>query len=210
MKDCFYSERFFHPSEISHSIYLRFCALYRKLPYFLDLGLSQGISSHPCSFWRLGWYFDCPLWRKPFRDSYILHFCFVYLDNVLVSFSSKSKYLDHLECIEAGLELNFEKCKFLQSQVRFLGHLITPKGIQPQAISSLPLRKVVKDLGRFFGMLNIYHRFLPKATDQGFVTTKQQLVDAKLLAFPQEDAPLTVFVDISHIAVGVALQQKVN
>ncbi|CAD7085746.1 unnamed protein product [Hermetia illucens] len=102
-----------------------------------------------------------------------LEFCFVYLDDVLVASSTESEHLAHLECIfqrllEAGLVLNVEKCKFLQQQVRFLGHFISPEGIQPdpdkvQAISSFPRPKTVRELRRFLGMLNFYRRFLPKA-----------------------------------------------
>ncbi|CAD7083758.1 unnamed protein product [Hermetia illucens] len=176
-----------------------------------------------------------------------LDFCFVYLDDVLVASSTESEHLAHLECIfqrllEAGLVLNVEKCKFLQQQVRFLGHSISSEGIQPdpdkvQAITSFPRPKTVRELRRFLGMLNFYRRFLPKAAHhqsvlnaylsgpktkdtreivwseeavRAFNKSRQQLADATLLAFPQQDAPLAVFVDASDIAVGAALHQKVD
>lgn len=41
-------------------------------------------------------------------------------------------------------------------------------------------------------------------------TTKQQLVDATRLAFPQQDTLLAVLVDVSGIAVGTALHQMSN
>lgn len=46
-------------------------------------------------------------------------------------------------------------------------YLITPEGIhldpsKEQSISTIPLPKTVKDLIRLLGIVNFYHRFLPK------------------------------------------------
>lgn len=103
-----------------------------------------------------------------------LNFCFVHMDDVLVEYSSEPEQFDHLECIfqrlfEARLMLNVEKCKFSQKQGKFLGHRITPVGIQPdvgkvEAIQNFSLSTTAKDLRRFLDMLNFYCRFLPNAT----------------------------------------------
>lgn len=94
-----------------------------------------------------------------------LNFCFVYLDDLLVVFFSESEYLEHFKCIfqrlfEVSLVLNVEKCKFLQSQVRCLVHVITPKGIQSDPVKmqvnfSFTIPKTVSELKRFLGMFNV-------------------------------------------------------
>lgn len=110
-----------------------------------------------------------------------------------------------------------------------------PEGIQPdpgkvQALATVLLPKVVKDVRSSLGMVNFYRRFFPKPLTtrlyltssslvlspsrevvqppgavQGFETTKQQLVDATLLAFRQQDAFRAVFAD-----GGPALYKIVN
>lgn len=64
--------------------------------------------------------------------------------------------------LEASLFLNFEKRKFLQPQVSFLGHNITSDRDLVQAIASFSLTKTVKALRTFLIMLNFYHRFMPR------------------------------------------------
>ena len=63
-------------------------------------------------------------------------FIFVYLDNMLVFSPSRALHLDHLATVFSvlatnGLHLNPAKCTFAVSEVDFLGHHITPSGIEP-------------------------------------------------------------------------------
>ena len=61
-------------------------------------------------------------------------FVSVYINNVLVFSPSLEKHLEHLE-------IKPSKCQFVQSEVHYLGHVITPQGL---IISEEHLR-VVKD-----------------------------------------------------------------
>jgi len=130
------------------------------------------------------------------------------------------------------------KCNFGQTEVKFLGYLVTPRGIQPlptrvQALQDFPLPKTAKELRRFLGMINFYRRFIPEAakkqapihnllgakkgatainwTDearQAFENTKQSLTQTTLLAHPRANAKLALFTDASDHSIGAVLQQQ--
>ena len=105
-----------------------------------------------------------------------------------------------------------------------------------EAIRSFPQPNTVKRLRHFLGMLNFFRKFVPKAAEtqahlndllQGnvkgkapvnwtpatvatFEACKESLIGAILLAHPEPNAPLAIFLDASDITVGPILQQKVN
>ncbi|XP_023247771.1 uncharacterized protein LOC111643797 [Copidosoma floridanum] len=64
--------------------------------------------------------------------------------------------------------LNVPKCEFGNTELIFLGHLVSSKGSQPcsekiEAILDFPLPVTVADLRRFLGLVNFYRRWLPQA-----------------------------------------------
>ena len=144
---------------------------------------------------------------------------------------------------DAGLSINRDKCKFGLSSVSFLGHSVTAEGIRPlpekvQAIVEMAQPTVKVDLQRFLGMINFYHRFVPRlaaiiaplhaltasvkaAKDSltwtpthvsAFINAKRALSNAVLLAHPLRDpaAGLSLTSDASDIAVGAVLAQEEN
>ena len=65
----------------------------------------------------------------------------------------------------SNLSLKPSKCHFFQKQLKYLGHLVSNKGIQtdPDKIECLkrwPLPKNVKDLRRFLGFAGFYRRLI--------------------------------------------------
>ncbi|KAL6455468.1 hypothetical protein MHYP_G00360970 [Metynnis hypsauchen] len=104
-----------------------------------------------------------------------LPFLFVYLDDILVASVSRSEYLHHLRLLferlsQHGLIINPAKCQFGLHTIDFLGHRITSSGAVPlpakvEAIQSFVRPLTVKALQEFLGMVNFYHRFIPRAAD---------------------------------------------
>ena len=102
-----------------------------------------------------------------------LTFVFVYLDDILVASRTASEHREHLKTLftrlqDHGLVINLAKCLFGQTELRFLGHLVSADGISPapdnvKAIREFPLPKTIQKLMEFNGMVNFYHRFLPQA-----------------------------------------------
>lgn len=111
---------------------------------------------------------------------------------------------------------------------------ITPLPQRVQAISEFKRPTTVQELRRFLASINFYRRFLPRAVKHQMVLQKHQignkkndktiitwdpqsvtafeqckseLANATLLAHPNPEAPLALFVDASDVAIGAALQQ---
>jgi transposase InsO family protein len=172
-----------------------------------------------------------------------LDFAFVYLDDILVASNGKEQHLEHLRQLferfkDHGLILNQHKCRFGHTSLDFLGHLVTPKGIAPtakkvEAIKLFPAPKSPKELQRFVGMVNFYHRFLRGANktlyplisamrlspkefqwtselNVSFEATKQALGNATLLNHYTPGAKLALTTDASDVAVGAVLEQCVK
>lgn len=69
----------------------------------------------------------------------------------------------------AGLTSNTEKVNFAQSQISFLGHLISSNRVtvEPERIHGIRDFRPPKDakgIARFVGMVNVYRRFIPETT----------------------------------------------
>lgn len=174
-----------------------------------------------------------------------LDFLFVYLDDMLVASDSEEEHTSDLRQLfsrlsEHGLVINPDKCQFGVKSISFLGHQVNERGISPlpdkvQAIRDFPQPKSVKGLQQFVGMVNFYHRFIPRAAGimkplfaalghrrkhlpvqwttemiKAFHDTKQALADATMLAHPVKDARIGLIVDASDVAVGGVLQQLVG
>jgi hypothetical protein len=65
-----------------------------------------------------------------------------------------------------GLKFNENKCKFFVTEILFVGHLFTEKGVFPdpskvQAVMNMEKPKCKKDLERILGMCNYLSRFIP-------------------------------------------------
>ena len=80
--------------------------------------------------------------------------------------------MSHLEKVstriqEAGLRLRPEKCLFATEKIDYLGHTLTPFGVQPndrnvKAVNELPTPNNLKEVRSFVGMANFYGRHIPK------------------------------------------------
>ena len=60
--------------------------------------------------------------------------CLVYIDDIIVVGGNMQEHLHNLGCVlmrlrEAGLKLKPSKCRFLQKEAKFLGHVVSEKGI---------------------------------------------------------------------------------
>ena len=94
-----------------------------------------------------------------------------YLDDILITGRSRAEHLETLEEVlkrleKAGMRLKKSKCKFLMTEIEYLGHKISKEGLKPtqlkvQAITQAPQPKNVSDLKTFLGLVNYYGKFLP-------------------------------------------------
>ena len=96
--------------------------------------------------------------------------CCIYIDDIIVYGKTKKEHdknlLDVLNCLnESGIKLSKEKFVFCKESVKYLGHIISSKGVatDPDKISlikSWPVPQTMKDLSRFLGFSNYYRKFI--------------------------------------------------
>ncbi len=87
----------------------------------------------------------------------------IFLDDILISASRKDEHMQRLNAVltrleEYGLTVKQSKCKFLQTQFTYLGHVISEHGISPsqdklQGIRDAPTPRNVTELKSFLGLL---------------------------------------------------------
>lgn len=169
---------------------------------------------------------------------------FCYVDDILVASSDYNTHLNDLRVVfdrlvRHGIRINPAKCVFGVAHLDFLGHRVSAGGIRPTdskiaALREFPTPATVKQLKRFLGMVNFYHRCIPKAaslleplhtitTDcqsneipeelwnthgsTAFTAVKDAIADATLIEHPDPSAELNLATDASNTAVGAVLQQ---
>lgn len=114
-----------------------------------------------------------------------LDFVFVNIEDILVFSINPDEHKIHLQELfdrlrAYGLQINPAKCQLGQSQVQYLGHLITEHGIHAladkvSAIKDYELPLQVNQLKNFLETINYYRRFIPCALYNQHIL--QQLVN---------------------------------
>ena len=92
--------------------------------------------------------------------------CLVYLDDVIIFGRTFEEHLFWLKEVferfrEAGLKLKPSKCSFCQSQVRFLGHVVSSAGVSTDPdkttlVANWPTPTSCKDVQKFVGLASYY------------------------------------------------------
>src|SRR5690606_3305664 len=168
--------------------------------------------------------------------------CLCYLDDVLVYSADFPSHLTRLRQVltafkKAGLQLNIKKCRFAETSIKVLGHLISADGIRPdpakiEAVSKFSVPTDLKSLQTSLGLCSYFRRFVPNfslraallisfmSKNVPFVWTSNQqsafddlksvLCTSPVLAHYNPDAPLILHTDASGYGTGAVLLQKQN
>ena len=96
----------------------------------------------------------------------------VYMYDILIMSKTKEEHLTHIRQVlfklqEARFKVNPRKCRFLQTSVEFLGHVISSEGIRPissrvDCIENWPEPINSSELRAFLGLANYYRKFIPR------------------------------------------------
>lgn len=164
---------------------------------------------------------------------------FTYLDDVVVISQTFEEHLSILEEVfrrirEANLSVNWEKCHFCRSELKYLGYVIDNNGLhvdpdKVQAMLLMPPPKSVKDVRGLIGTFSWYRRFVPDFStlispltallrkgkkflwtpecEASFRKIKECLVQAPVLNCPDYDLPFVIQCDASGYGLGAVLLQ---
>ena len=101
--------------------------------------------------------------------------CLVFLDDIIVISSTFEQHLERLDAVfgrlkSANLKLKPSKCKLFQLKVKFLGSVVSAKGIEPdpeklEAISDWPVPANLMEPRAFVGLASYYRRHVEGFSD---------------------------------------------
>ncbi len=104
-----------------------------------------------------------------------LPFCYPYIDDFLITSSSREEHMEHLRCVlqrldDHGILINIHKSVFGVSSLDFLGYHVDSTGIRPlenkiQAVREFPRPTSKRKLREFLGLVNYYRRFIPNVAN---------------------------------------------
>jgi hypothetical protein len=169
-------------------------------------------------------------------------FVFNFLDDLVVYSASKEEHLEHVKEVlsrlqAAGFTLNPEKVVLGVSEIKYLGHSLSNRGVRvlPDRVESIrkfPRPKNLQALERFMGMVGFYARFIPGYADvaavlhalkkkgvlfawqeehqAAFEKLKDVLCKAPVLQIPDFDKQVVLATDASNVAISAVLQQRVR
>ncbi len=123
--------------------------------------MPQGITNAPSTFQRL--------MEKCMGDMNLKE-AIVFLDDIIIFSETLEEHEKRLLRVlnrlrEYGLKLSINKCKFFQTSVKYLGHIVSRNGVEtdPEKISALktwPSPKNLKELRSFLGFSGYYRWFI--------------------------------------------------
>jgi hypothetical protein len=192
--------------------------------------LSFGLTSAPATFERL---MEKVLHGLQWKT------LLLYLDDVIVFSPDFQSHLERLQVVfdrfrMAKLKLKPSKCALLQQEVKYLGHVVSNRGVStdPDKITAVKNWKeptCQSELRTFLGFTGYYRRFCPdyasiakplyRLTTKGtpfvwgeeekgvFDKLRQFLVEAPVLAYPDNKLTFILDTDASLDGVGAVLSQ---
>ena len=163
-----------------------------------------------------------------------------YVDDLILYSRTFEDHMYHIEQVlirmkDANLKLSPHKCKFAVPKVKFLGHILSEEGIEPNyekvdEIKAYPTPKNVKAVRGFLGISGYYRRFVDRYAEkarplynltkkdvpfqwdeeceQAFQTIRSELTDNKILAYPDFKKKFTLTTRSSHLGVSAHLTQE--
>ncbi|GLU23140.1 hypothetical protein SLE2022_391670 [Rubroshorea leprosula] len=166
----------------------------------------------------------------------------VYVDDMIVTSVRAEDHLGDLSetfqnLRRAQMKLNPMKCTFAVESGKFLGYVVSKKGIEVnpdkvQAVQQMESPKTVKDVQRLTGRIAALHRFIARSAErclpffkalrepknfqwtdecqQAFDELKQYLASAPLLSKPAEGESLCMYLGVTEEAVSSVLLREEN
>jgi len=207
-----------------------------KTAFSIGKGLWQftvmpfGLCNAPATFERLMEKVLLPLLNKD---------CLVYLDDVIIFATNFDELLERLRKVflklrSSNLKLNPKKCSFLKRKIKYLGHVVSERGIATNkekisAVKNWPTPITKKQIRSFLGFCSYYRRFVKgfsliakplfsltensskfiwtEQCNTAFEELKLRLTSSPILSFPTEIGQFILDTDASNHGMGAVLSQ---
>ncbi|WVZ64404.1 hypothetical protein U9M48_013917 [Paspalum notatum var. saurae] len=166
-------------------------------------------------------------------------FVVVFIDDILIYSKSEKEHEEHLKIVltrlrEHKLYAKFSKCAFWLKEVRFLGHILSEKGVavdlsKVKDVLNWKQPETVTEIRSFLGLAGYYRRFIKDFSktakpmtsltkknakylwssncEEAFQTLKKLLTSAPVLAQPDVTKPFDVYCDASGNGLGRVLMR---
>ena len=166
--------------------------------------------------------------------------CLVFIDDIIIfsdTWEQHQRILDEVfrRVRAAGLKIKRDKCQFAQESVKFLGHIVSARGTEPdsskvEAVRDFATPTSLTDVRAFLGLASYYRRFIKNfadiaaplhdltkggqefswtsAADQAFNDLKNRLCSAPILSLPDFSLPFTIHTDAIGFGLGAVLSQR--
>ena len=96
--------------------------------------------------------------------------CLCYLDDIVIYGRTQAELLERINIVllrlrDVGLKVKPSKCDLFKTEIQFLGHLVSNKGVQPlphkvAAIKEWPTPHCLRDVRAFYGLASYYRKFV--------------------------------------------------
>ena len=165
--------------------------------------------------------------------------CLVYLDDIIVVGRTFEEHLTALRLVlerleRAGLKLKPTKCHLCQSEVQYLGHVVSAQGVavdpsKTDRVRNWPKPQNKLAVQQFLGLASYYRRFVPnfatiaqplhrltektvpfvwnEGCQHAFEKLKEKLTTTPILAFPDFSCTFLLDTDASDYGIGAVLSQ---
>ena len=205
-----------------------------NLGFYKFTRMPFGLCNAPATFQRL---------MQNILGELNLMYCIIYLDDVIVFGRMEEEHLERL-CVvferfcEFSLKLKPLKCSFFQSEIVYLAHHVSWRGILPswenvRAVQEFLMPETYMQVRAFCGLAGHYRRFikgfaniahplydvlgkevkmglvdLPPEAREAVAVLKKKVQSAPVLVFPDFEKPFLLETDASEEGLGVVLSQK--
>ncbi|CAB5101095.1 unnamed protein product [Rhizophagus irregularis] len=190
-----------------------------------------GLTNAPATFQRL---------MDEILEEYINDFVVVYIDDIMIYSENLKDHMEHVEKVlkklqENNLIIKLKKCRFLERNIEFLGHIVGNDGLRPddkkiEKIKEMKAPTTVKEVRSFLGLCSYYRKFVKnfskiarpisdlrkkgmpfiwgKEQQEAFEKLKEKLIQYPILRHPDWKKEFLLITDASGKGLGAVLSQK--
>ena len=151
----------YHQVEIAEEHKERTAFTVGSLGFFEFNRMPFGLTNAPATYQRL---------MEECLGDLHLNICFIYLDDLIIFANSFEEHISRLRQVfqrlrESGLKLTPKKCSLFMRRVKYVGHIVSDKGIEPddekiEKVVTWPKPTTKEEVRQFLGFVGYYRKFV--------------------------------------------------